>query len=104
MKVFLDRIPDEIIHGRMVIPLTEDMQEWVEGVFTKIVLGVDSEADLLSLHEQAKALNLPTALIQDMGATEFHGVPTHTAIAIGPADSDAIDQVTRHGSVVTRLM
>ena len=88
----------------LMIPLTPDMSAWVNGVFTKIVLGVNSEADLLTLYEQAKAANLPVALVTDNGATEFHGVPTHTAIAIGPADADAVDKITRYGSVTTRLM
>lgn len=88
----------------LMIPLTASMQEWVEGTFAKIVLGVDSEADLLTLYESAKAAGLPTALVQDVGNTEFHGVPTYTTIAIGPAASEAIDKITRNGPVKTRLL
>ena len=47
---------------------------------------------------------LPTALITDGGRTEFHGVPTHTTVAIGPARADQIDQITGpDGAVVTKL-
>ena len=33
-------------------------------------------------------------LITDAGHTEFHGVPTRTCLAIGPAWSDEIDAIT----------
>lgn len=88
----------------LVIPLTPDMASWVNGMFTKIVLGVDTEEELLAVHEAAKAAGLPTALIQDMGATEFGGVPTFTTVAIGPADAIEIDKITRDGNVKCRLL
>lgn len=78
----------------LVIPLTEDMASWVEGVFTKVVLGVDTEEELLAIYEAAKEAGLPAAVIQDKGATEFHGVPTYTTVGIGPADAAAIDALT----------
>ena len=40
--------------------------------------------------------NLPNAVITDIGKTEFGGVPTVTAMAIGPADSDEINKITGH--------
>jgi peptidyl-tRNA hydrolase, PTH2 family len=70
------------------------MDEWLNGLFTKVCLSVDSEAELLKLYEQAKALDLPCALITDAGKTEFNGVPTNTCIAIGPALSEQIDVIT----------
>jgi PTH2 family peptidyl-tRNA hydrolase len=33
-------------------------------------------------------------LVQDAGLTEFGGVPTYTAVAIGPDYDDRIDPVT----------
>jgi PTH2 family peptidyl-tRNA hydrolase len=33
-------------------------------------------------------------LITDAGATEFHGVPTHTCCAVGPAWTDEVDAIT----------
>lgn len=78
----------------LVVPLSEDMAFWVEGVFTKVILGVETEEELLAVYEAAKAAGLPTSLIQDMGATEFRGVPTHTTVAIGPADAAEIDKIT----------
>lgn len=78
-----------------VLDLTDDMVEWAySGVFTKIVVGCDSEEELLSLQTQANDAGLPTALIMDAGKTEFNGVPTYTALAVGPAKSDEIDKIT----------
>ena len=98
MKVFFDRKIEPAEVGlndeALVIPLTPEMRAWVHGTFTKIVLGVDTEAELLAIYEAAKAADLPTAIIQDLGATEFHGVPTYTTVAIGPADAAAIDRIT----------
>ncbi|MFC1681606.1 peptidyl-tRNA hydrolase [Pseudomonadota bacterium] len=40
-------------------------------------------------------MGLRSYLIRDSGRTEFGGVPTLTACAIGPDDSDKIDAVTK---------
>ena len=86
------------------IPLTPEMREWVEGIFTKIVLTVESEEDLLRALELARAAHIPCALITDVGKTEFNGVATNTAIAIGPAKAEEIDKITGpEGAVKTRL-
>ena len=103
MKVFFDR-RGQTESACLVVPLTADMIEWVNGIFTKVVLGVDSEADLLAVYEQARAAGLPCSLIQDVGATEFHGVPTYTTVAIGPAESEKIDPITKTGTIKTRLI
>lgn len=106
MKVFFDR--RETLHRHetsLHVPLTSEMQEWVEGKFTKVVLGVETEEDLLRCHTLALDAGLPTALIQDIGATEFKGVPTYTAVAIGPASASAIDCITGpEGLVKLRLL
>jgi PTH2 family peptidyl-tRNA hydrolase len=81
---------------QITIPLTNEQKEWLEGQFTKICLRVDSEEELMDIYNKAKALKLPCALIEDSGLTEFDGVITKTCIAIGPADSDAIDVITGH--------
>jgi hypothetical protein len=60
----------------------------------KVVVSVESEEALLDLERQAKEKNLPCALITVNGWTEFKGVPTITALAIGPADGEVIDTVT----------
>jgi PTH2 family peptidyl-tRNA hydrolase len=77
-----------------VIPLDDRLAPWLLGRFKKIVVSVNSETELLALHEKAKSLGLITSLIQDAGLTEFGGVPTYTAVAVGPDREDRVDQVT----------
>jgi len=92
MKVFLDRgiIKDSVFQ----VGLTPEMQEWLVGLYTKICVYVNSEEELLAIYKQSVAVNLPIALVRDAGLTEFHGVPTYTCIAIGPAEAEAIDKIT----------
>ncbi|MEM2500900.1 MAG: aminoacyl-tRNA hydrolase, partial [Candidatus Bathyarchaeia archaeon] len=59
----------------------------------KIVLRVNSEAELLDLERKAREMGLPTALISDMGLTELEP-GTITALGIGPAPSNVIDRIT----------
>jgi len=76
------------------IRLSKEMEAWIIGIFTKICVSCDSEEELLSLHKQAEDAGLVCSLIQDAGLTEFDGVPTYTAVAIGPANSEDIDKIT----------
>ena len=69
---------------------------WAENEFTKIVVSVNSERELLDLDIILIGAGLPCSLIQDLGHTEFHGKRTYTALGIGPAPSDLIDPYTRH--------
>lgn len=78
----------------LVIPLTEQVEPWIMGRFKKICVYVNSEEELLAIHNQAKELGLITSLIQDAGLTEFGGVPTYTAVAVGPDEEAKIDEVT----------
>ena len=68
--------------------------EWINGTYAKICVSVDSEAELLGVYESAVEADLLVSLITDLGATEFHGVPTRTCLAIGPARSSDIDKIT----------
>lgn len=69
-------------------------REWVYSGFKKIVVTVNSEEELLELHKKAKEVMLRSYLIRDEGNTEFHGVLTYTALAIGPNYSSNIDELT----------
>jgi peptidyl-tRNA hydrolase, PTH2 family len=80
--------------GNFVVPLDERLEPWLLGRFKKICVSVNSEAELLQLHQQARTAGLITALIQDAGLTEFGGVPTYTALAVGPDTEDRVDRVT----------
>lgn len=74
----------------------KDVKEWLKGPFAKIVVRVDSEEELLEIYQKALQANLVCSLIQDAGRTEFHGVPTYTTVAVGPAKDAHIDQITGH--------
>lgn len=76
--------------------LTPVEVEWVKGAFTKICVYVNSEDELLQIHQAALDAGLSSHLITDRGLTEFGGVPTHTCIGIGPAKAQDIDKVTGH--------
>lgn len=82
--------------GRFDVSWTLDagQLEWFLELSTKIVVGVSDEAQLLDVYHQALAAHLPCVLIQDRGFTEFGGVPTYTAVGIGPADQAAINAIT----------
>lgn len=100
MKVFFDKMHD-IDNGGLgdglvtkSLDLTGEEYEWVNGLFTKICVSVNSEQELLDIHKQAKEAGLNCALIKDSGLTEFDGLPTFTCCAIGPNDADAINLIT----------
>ncbi len=80
----------------LLIPRDERMWTWLTSNFKKIVLYVNSEQELLELYEKAQKAGLICCLIQDNGLTEFKGVPTYTAISIGPDKVENIDPLTKH--------
>lgn len=77
-----------------IIPMQPEVDDWLAGIFTKICVSVNSEEELLSVYEQALEAGLVCSLIKDAGLTEFGGVPTYTAVAIGPAKNEDIDKIT----------
>jgi len=79
---------------QFTLPLDAALAAWLGGRFTKICVSVDSEAALEAVVERARAAGVPCALVVDAGHTEFHGVPTKTCCAVGPAWSDAVDAIT----------
>ena len=105
MKVFLDMgrintttsyVKSKLIDTSelIVCPVSNEMKEWIEGLFTKICVSVNSEEELLEVYNKARGTGIPCALITDSGLTEFNGVPTKTCCAIGPDDSEKIDKIT----------
>ena len=93
MKAILDRGHTEGLDS-WVIPMSAEIKDWIIGRFTKVCVGVNSEEELLKIYEFAKLSGLVCSLIQDAGLTEFDGVPTYTAVAVGPADVDDINKIT----------
>lgn len=72
------------------------VREWLLGRFTKVCVSVDSEDELLKIHDLAIRNGLNVKLIKDSGLTEFNGVPTLTCLAIGPDYPERIDPITGH--------
>ena len=68
-------------------------EQWEKNNWTKVVVSVDSEKELLEIHKKAKEMGLTSVLVTDIGKTEFKE-PTNTAVAIGPGDAEAIDKIT----------
>ena len=86
------------------VPLSHEADQWLRFGQAKIVLSVDDEDALLAAHAAALEAGLPCSLITDAGHTEFKGVPTRTALAIGPGPVAAIDVITGpDGIVKTKL-
>lgn len=79
-----------------VLPHQEhpSVKAWLDSSFRKITVKVNSEEELLAAHQKAQAAGLVCSLIKDQGHTEFHGVPTYTTAAIGPASADELDPIT----------
>lgn len=80
--------------GLGTIALSKKEMDWVQGIFTKICVRVDSEEELLDIHHAALDAGLVSNLVTDAGITEFHGLPTHTCCAIGPDDVEKVDLIT----------
>ena len=87
MKVFFERMDKEHnlakkcsrtgdydgIHNGYgyICDFTDVMIKWMEGSFTKIVVGCDSEQELFHFQKQAEEAGIVNAYIQDNGETEF---------------------------------
>ena len=75
------------------IPLHDPCQQWFDGPFVKICVGVPDEETLHFIAEQARRMRIPYALIKDAGRTEFKE-PTYTCCGIGPWWVDEINKIT----------
>lgn len=76
--------------------LSSHQEEWLFGLHTKICVGVDSEEELKEVMHKATVAGLPVYPVTDAGLTEFHGEPTLTCAAIGPAPKDRFEDITGH--------
>jgi len=72
-----------------------EAEDWMENSFTKVVLKVNSDEELLEIYNKAKSAGLEVHLITDAGRTEFNG-PTRTCVGIGPNYSELVDAITGH--------
>lgn len=80
---------------RLEATISAQAAAWFQELSVKIAARVESEAELHAIYQQAKEAGLSCVLIQDAGFTHFNGVPTYTAVGIGPGDADEIDKITR---------
>ena len=88
----LDKYGDNFI-----IPLHNVfIREWLLGRFKKVTVYVETEQELIDLYDTAKKAGLPALIIRDAGLTEFNGVPTITALGIGPGNPEVINPITGH--------
>jgi PTH2 family peptidyl-tRNA hydrolase len=81
---------------KLVLEMDERTKPWLTGRFKKICVYVNSEEELLQIYNNALTNGLVCSIIKDAGLTEFNGVPTLTAVAVGPDREDRIDEVTKH--------
>jgi len=72
------------------------VRDWLVGRFTKVTVYVETDEDLVFIHNSARLAGIPTSLITDAGLTEFNGVPTLTAVGVGPDDEEKINKITGH--------
>ena len=75
---------------------SEEVEHWLKNSFRKIVCYVRNEEELEALHQLALDKGLVSHMIIDIGATEFHGIPTKTCLAIGPAWDCKFNGITDH--------
>jgi len=68
-------------------------KRWKNGGQKKVVLKASSERDVYELSEIADHEGLANAVIRDAGHTQLEP-GTVTALAVGPAEEDAVDRVT----------
>lgn len=82
------------VSGTATVTIDPVALVWMTSSWRKVTLQVTTEQELVDLHEAALARGLRSHLIHDSGRTEFGGVPTITALAIGPDHAALIDEVT----------
>jgi peptidyl-tRNA hydrolase, PTH2 family len=92
----LERLKGALGHGLKlsIDDFSEAETDWCDGTYRKIVVTVNGEAHLKELHARARALGLEAHLVTDLGLTEFDGVQTLTALAIGPDSDENVSMVT----------
>jgi len=87
-------LSDLVTSGTSFADYPEPVRTWLEGPFTKVVVQVTDEKALTDLVGKAEDAGVLCSQIFDQGRTEFHGVSTLTAVAIGPDWSEKVDEIT----------
>lgn len=74
----------------------DEIAHWLKNSFRKICVYVNSEEELMEVHQKALDSGLISHIVEDNGATEFNGVKTLTVAAIGPAWEYKFEGLTDH--------
>lgn len=74
----------------------EAFLDWLNGIYTKVVVYVNDEKSLLDINQKCIDNNINVKLITDLGLTEFDGIPTNTCLSIGPDYPSKLDPLFRH--------
>jgi PTH2 family peptidyl-tRNA hydrolase len=61
---------------------------------------VNSEEEFLEVKQKAVESGMIVSAVLDAGKTEFNGVPTLTALSIGPARVEEFSDITSHLSLL----
>ena len=70
------------------------VEKWEKEGAKKVVLKVKNLREMKKMYEKAKNANLPVFLVRDAGLTQLRR-GTITALAIGPAEEEEIDKITK---------
>jgi peptidyl-tRNA hydrolase, PTH2 family len=82
-----------VVRAQVELDMDSPLYIWLSTIFKKVVVG-GTRTELITAYQEARKENIPCALIQDSGLTEFGGKVTLTAVAIGPDDPEKIDKIT----------
>ena len=66
MKAILDNMTPVTYGMTMDLQYDSPLKNWIEGIFTKICVGVDSEEELFDIFNKAQSAGLICSLITDL--------------------------------------
>ena len=94
-----DMLTRELVGYTLQIPVDLDTYDWITSSYTKVILEVDSEAELEKVVNKAIKNGMEEDVdyfkIIDNGYTEFDNQKTWTCIGFKPMKSEDIDKVTK---------
>lgn len=93
MMFLADKIDED---GDLRSPLTTVEWHWLHSGTTKITLQVPDLQTLFEVRSLAIENSIACHIVKDYGLTEFDGVETVTALAIGPEEREVLDPLFGH--------
>lgn len=94
-----NQVDDDLVNEYRIIPVDHDLNSWLNGRFTKVVLEINSEEELLNLYNAARTEGKRVSKIIDSGLTVFNGQPTLTCVGLGPHSPEDVKHLV--GSLKT---